>query len=165
MIYIIRAGDSDRYKVGYTNRSVEKRLAELQTGNPERLMLVMTLEGDIDLEERLHTMFAYCRLGGEWFEFSNNELLKIKEITNETTEISRPINGASPFDVRPVRRGQQHQPAGVRENVSRTGQGFDNPGRKHLFAPLCGEHKVSLPSVFWPGRQGDSVGDSGVHDD
>ena len=58
-------------KIGVTDRDVENRLAELQTGNPRKLRIVRVLEGDEAEERRLHELFAEERLLGEWFRLSD----------------------------------------------------------------------------------------------
>lgn len=70
MIYFIQSGDSGPIKIGYTNGDAESRLRGLQTGNPEKLNLIMTMPGSINMEKKLHADFEKDRLNGEWFQAS-----------------------------------------------------------------------------------------------
>ena len=62
----LQAGDAVR--VGYT-RNVKKRLASLQTGSPERLLLVSVRAGDRALEREVHERWTEHRIRGDWFRF------------------------------------------------------------------------------------------------
>lgn len=144
MIYIIRMGETEYYKIGYTDREVDKRLAELQTGNPLPLKVVAILPEGTELDEiRLHSQFITNRTNGgdEWFNLSDEQLEKIGEIFNEYDgKHTNPIRGHTTFDVRPLCGRQQYSVASNGENVSNTGSAFDSPKRKPLFNALRGEH-------------------------
>lgn len=68
MIYFIRGKQSGLVKIGYTGGDGQSRLAQLQTGSPEELELVATVDGGLDVEKRYHDMFATSRTRGEWFK-------------------------------------------------------------------------------------------------
>ena len=82
-IYCIREQDYldqtwGRYvKLGLTARTVEQRIREHQTGNPRR----ESSEYDIQLElmhygeKYLHHYFAADRIGGEWFDLDNGQVM------------------------------------------------------------------------------------------
>lgn len=55
----------------------KKRLKELQTGHPYRLIQLLVLKGD--RESELHARFAQTRCNGEWFEQSEDIHQFIKE--------------------------------------------------------------------------------------
>lgn len=74
-VYIIT--DGEHHKIGYTDLQVERRVAELQTGNPRRLVVVAVLGGGRLLEQNLHAMFAEKRVVGEWFKLDLIDLAKI----------------------------------------------------------------------------------------
>jgi hypothetical protein len=71
--YILRAGTTNYYKIGFTRGSIARRQVELQPGCPWRLTLISVLEG-IHHERRLHTLWAEHRLIGEWFELLEFEV-------------------------------------------------------------------------------------------
>ncbi len=59
-------------KIGKTD-DVVKRLSELQTGNPFKLSIILTImlktiEDAFSLENALHRKFKDYQLEGEWFE-------------------------------------------------------------------------------------------------
>jgi hypothetical protein len=65
----------DRAKIGKST-NINRRLKELQTGNPDIKFhhSVMKLIND-DFESVLHERFAEKRIGGEWFKFTEEELI------------------------------------------------------------------------------------------
>lgn len=67
LVYFVQAGEGGPIKIGYTSFSVEKRIATLQTAQPERLRLLATVEGGRN-EVFLHDYFSKHRKNGEWFE-------------------------------------------------------------------------------------------------
>lgn len=54
-------------KIGYTTGNPRSRLAALQTGSPELLVLWAYTPGGPDLERAFHETFADMRSHGEWF--------------------------------------------------------------------------------------------------
>jgi len=60
----------DWIKIGYTAGEPARRIAQLQTGQPQRIKLLGTIPGDMDAESGLHTELAPFRGSGEWFEGS-----------------------------------------------------------------------------------------------
>ena len=73
MIYFIRgtAGELDVFKLGYTARPIERRLAELQRQTPfMRLTLLGVCPGDRGLEQTWHLVFSDEHAGGEWFKYA-----------------------------------------------------------------------------------------------
>ncbi|MFD7098315.1 GIY-YIG nuclease family protein [Streptomyces xanthophaeus] len=69
-VYVIGSAGSTRVKIG-TSVSPDKRLKELQTGNPNRLEVLWQTPGGRELEARLHQAFAAYRAAGEWFDFGD----------------------------------------------------------------------------------------------
>lgn len=56
-------------KIGFTQYDPEKRLAQLQTGNPHSLLIIAYFDGWQTDEEKLHCFFKEFRspVGNEWF--------------------------------------------------------------------------------------------------
>ena len=73
MIYLIRAGETDLYKIGYTSGKAKKRVKGLQTGCPHKLSIVRVLQGDQEREKWLHKTFSKYRKEGEWFDGFESE--------------------------------------------------------------------------------------------
>jgi hypothetical protein len=69
-VYFVRNGAEGPIKIGFTRGSAQRRVRELQSGNPVRLQLLATISGGVAEERQLHrTMAAYrLRPGSEWFE-------------------------------------------------------------------------------------------------
>jgi len=83
-VYFIKAGKKGAIKIGKSNHP-EKRLSELQTGNPYKLKLVAyihceTEKDAFDMEKKMHRVFRKRRLNGEWFH-SDIDFKKATEIT------------------------------------------------------------------------------------
>jgi len=71
-VYIMRAGD--KCKIGKASNP-ERRLAELQTGNPQRIRLLACIpckseKHALELERVAHRLFRHDGMRGEWFHFS-----------------------------------------------------------------------------------------------
>ena len=66
-IYFIEIEKIGSIKIGYTASSPERRMAQLQTGQPGKLLLIGTIPGDKEIETNLHKELNEYRLNGEWF--------------------------------------------------------------------------------------------------
>nr|WP_255672833.1 GIY-YIG nuclease family protein [Glycomyces amatae] len=67
-VYLL--SDGDYLKIGYTSRSIEARIRELQTGSPRPIQLLGTIpNAGMDVERELQAKFANLRIrsNGEWF--------------------------------------------------------------------------------------------------
>ena len=74
-VYVI-SSTRHYFKIGVA-RSPEKRLASLQTGNPESLYIEALIKcpsekSAYDLESILHRRFSNRHVRNEWFQFSRN---------------------------------------------------------------------------------------------
>lgn len=69
-IYLIKSKDSQLYKIGISTNP-HKRLRELQTGNPEELILIYKYlaKNPIQLEKSFHNRYSYLNKINEWFNF------------------------------------------------------------------------------------------------
>lgn len=65
-VYFIRSGPTGPVKIGVA-RDIASRLATLQGGNPEPLILLGSVPGSFEAEIRLHHSFWFGRMDGEWF--------------------------------------------------------------------------------------------------
>jgi hypothetical protein len=77
MIYFSQAEGTDLVKIGFTAGEPLKRLRELQTGCPHRLVLLAAVEGGEQDEGNWHKEFATDRVNGEWFKSSWRLMLAI----------------------------------------------------------------------------------------
>lgn len=86
-IYLIKAEESSRYKIGIS-KNPQNRLRQLQTGNSEKLDIIHIFESAIakKVESALHNTYGSLRKSGEWFELSLKEevefINKCKDIEN-----------------------------------------------------------------------------------
>jgi len=71
--YIIRAGENGPVKIGKAG-SVQDRLAELQSGNHERLSVLRVVDARFDTERAFHVRFKDYHIHGEWFRFCDEML-------------------------------------------------------------------------------------------
>jgi hypothetical protein len=73
VIYFIQREDDPRspVKIGFTARDPSIRLSSLQTGSPDRLKIIHTIQGSVNGERELHRKFAKNRTSGEWFSWSD----------------------------------------------------------------------------------------------
>lgn len=85
-IYFIRQGDGP-VKIGSTRRP-KRRLAHLQTANPEPLTLLAAVQMPSSAERFLHECFADERLEGEWF-VDSDELLAVADAAAAVTPWNR----------------------------------------------------------------------------
>ena len=64
MIYFVQAYLGGPIKIGFTD-NLTKRLSSLRSSNPEHLVLLGVMEGDREVEKRIHALFDQKQ--GEWF--------------------------------------------------------------------------------------------------
>jgi len=93
-LYLIRAGDTERIKIGMTSSCPFKRLKQLQTGNPEQLYFIqiwtsISKEVIEMAEKTMHNRMDAGHIHGDWFvpmidEYDIRE--EIAEIITKTEE-------------------------------------------------------------------------------
>ena len=67
-LYIIQSDLTGMIKIG-RSKDPAKRLNQLQTGNPNKLKLIASFEGEGWKEKNLHERLEKFRLEGEWFSY------------------------------------------------------------------------------------------------
>ena len=68
-IYFVEAHGANVVKIGYSE-DVKSRIKALSQGSPHKLILLGTMEGNMQDEERLHQAFESQHVRGEWFKLS-----------------------------------------------------------------------------------------------
>ena len=82
-VYLLLQYDSDNhetYKIGITKRDINKRISELQTGNPNKITLIKSYESDnyLKIESWLHKKFKPKNEKGEWFNLSDDDVFSFE---------------------------------------------------------------------------------------
>jgi len=78
-IYFIQGLCGGAIKIGYS-KNPQSRLAELQTGYPDTLTILLMIPGTEATERTLHRQFEASRLKGGWFRPDKDLIDKIKEL-------------------------------------------------------------------------------------
>ena len=79
-LYIVRCNEF--YKIGISD-NVKNRMFGMQTDNPYKLELIVSVQGPCDaisrFEKRLHKSLKKWNIQGEWFALTENELTILTE--------------------------------------------------------------------------------------
>jgi len=67
-LYFIQSDKTGMIKIG-RSKNPQKRLCQLQTGNPNKLKLIASFKGMGWKEKILHERLSRYRLEGEWFSY------------------------------------------------------------------------------------------------
>ncbi len=86
MIYLIKAENTDLYKIGYTSKSAKHRLKSLQTGNPHKLNIIKQAKGSISKEKYIQNWFYHKKTQGEWFQFNDSDIKNVIEMMVDKKE-------------------------------------------------------------------------------
>jgi hypothetical protein len=78
-LYFIKVGD--KVKVG-TSSDVNKRMKQIQTGNPDKVEKLAEFEGFAEKESGIHKELSDIHVRGEWFKFGD----KIKWVIDTLTQ-------------------------------------------------------------------------------
>ena len=81
-VYFLTKGEN--IKIGYTKGKVMNRLNQLNTGSDMQLYLLGFIQGDLEKEKELHSLFSNIKVrsNGEWF-FATNDLINYINKINE----------------------------------------------------------------------------------
>ena len=63
-VYLANIEDTNIYKIGFTKQTPEKRVKNLQTGNPNKIVLVNSYKSEIapSIESVIHNYFKHKNL-------------------------------------------------------------------------------------------------------
>ncbi len=90
-VYLIEEiNNNGKYKIGSTRKlNVEKRIKELQTGNPNKLLLKYSFKTNnpFKLENMLHKYYKNVHKNGEWFELTNEEVSNFQSVCEKYQHI------------------------------------------------------------------------------
>ena len=70
-VYLIEAGASGKVKIG-TSVCVQKRLSQLQGASPEKMRLLLSMDGGLREEAEVQAAYKAERIHREWFSRSGD---------------------------------------------------------------------------------------------
>lgn len=149
-LYIVRSGKSPFVKIGRAE-NIARRLALLQTGNPEPLRLIRVLPGGAAEEAWFHRRYAHLRSRREWFRFCPT-MLAVQPQT-EAVPPARLAGGQTV--VRFKRRPTAGPASGLIERLG----GYRKVAEVAGVAPIvaCKWHSRGIPHKYWPALQAAGV--------
>lgn len=89
-LYLLRMDGTNYFKIGRSSKleNVYKRLSQCQTGNPIQLTIIAIYEvrwSARSFEKRIHSILKDYRMKGEWFDFDNECLKFMQNLSNLDT--------------------------------------------------------------------------------
>ncbi len=97
MIYFVRIKHSNYVKIGYTvSNDVSGSYKALQCQLPFDLELIGTLEGNQEIERRIHQTFEKHRIRGKWYniEYDLKDFIDVTRIKIQEGEIETSVKGS-----------------------------------------------------------------------
>jgi hypothetical protein len=81
--------DGEKFKIGMTRGKIEKRVAELQTGNPNKIWIHSYYETEYPskIEKMLHGRHVASNVKNEWFDLSVSEVCNFKNECKKCEEL------------------------------------------------------------------------------
>lgn len=90
--------DGEKFKIGMTKQNIQKRIKELQTGNPNEIWVHSYYETDFPLkiEKMMHGRHASSNIKNEWFDLSVSQVINFKNECKQCEEILKALE-ENPF--------------------------------------------------------------------
>jgi Putative antitoxin of bacterial toxin-antitoxin system, YdaS/YdaT len=80
-VYVLRAGDTDKAKIGWAEQTVVGRVKHLQAGCWETLRILRVIEeGTLFTESWMHRHFVQFRVARDWFLFHPDMLTVVPPV-------------------------------------------------------------------------------------
>jgi len=78
-VYLL-VNEENKYKIGFSNRDINKRIKELQVGSSSEIRVVHEYESTNarQIETVLHRIYKSNRISGEWFNLSDEKIFDFK---------------------------------------------------------------------------------------
>ena len=72
--------DGERFKIGMTRNTIEKRISQLQTGNPNEIYIISFYETfyPYRIEQMLHNKYGTANIKNEWFDLTIDQVVNFK---------------------------------------------------------------------------------------
>ena len=98
MGYVYLLCDGEKFKIGMTKNKIEKRVTELQTGNPNEIWVHSYYETQypLKIEKMMHGRHASSNVKNEWFDLSVSEVINFKNECKQCEEILKALRD-NPF--------------------------------------------------------------------
>lgn len=76
IVYLIKDIDLGLYKIGATKHTIDKRIKQLQTGNPSPIELIHTYytNDHFKVERMLHNYYKDKKYNNEWFQLDAEDV-------------------------------------------------------------------------------------------
>lgn len=100
-VYFIQAEDGGPVKIGQALNPIS-RVAELQCGNPARLVIRAVLLATIDTERTLHSTWDAAHVRGEWFGNGYEDVILALAADAQDLQVDQHCRGLSPLEVAEV---------------------------------------------------------------
>jgi len=90
--------DGEKFKIGMTKQNIQKRINELQTGNPNEIWCHSYYETDypLKIEKMMHGKHASSNIKNEWFDLTVSQVLNFKNECKQCEEILKALE-ENPF--------------------------------------------------------------------
>lgn len=100
LIYFVRGKTTRRIKIGYTASNVYRRLADLQVGSPDALLLLGVIRAPFSFEREIHKILEAYHSHGEWFDTNSGllDFVKKKAFLPEKPSMSKAAERARQSD-------------------------------------------------------------------
>jgi len=79
-VYAVIPEEGHLLKIGYTGGTVDKRLAEMQSGSPSELRKLVDIPGTLHLEHVIHRLLWAWHHRGEWFRYEGDVVLFVESL-------------------------------------------------------------------------------------
>lgn len=89
-VYLIGDPKTMKVKIGIAS-DPKRRLSQIQTGNPEKLVILAVFHGNARTERELHKRFAARRKSGEWFDFTGMDPVQAVTAAGVTRDANYPL--------------------------------------------------------------------------
>lgn len=80
--------DGERFKIGMTKKDIYKRIAELQTGNPNEIYITSYHETNYPyrIEQMMHIKYKTSQIKNEWFDLTSEQVVNFRKNCNKCEE-------------------------------------------------------------------------------
>ena len=90
--------DGERFKIGMTRGTIEKRISELQTGNPNEIFISAyhKTEHPMKVEQMMHLRYKISKVKNEWFNLSIDQVVSFNKECDKCEQLIESLK-TNPF--------------------------------------------------------------------